>query len=394
MSEGRTPEFEVLEKIKDMPNVCHMIAYENRREETKAFQGPTVDVEALANIFHNRIAIRITMKAYGTSIDNFTSPEEMLAALRDAIQEGITAKLGERGILIDFDMSIPPFRTVEEMCKDSKSGTPIFQSIIILYGYKPETSRIAAHDYLDDVEAFFWLFCYLIFIYNPDGGMGPKNDFQKIIWDWLEPTKSLKSKHSFLYAPYTVACASKALYPGWHDVCWELFVEFRAFVTDVSLKREAVLSMNNELGEDGTTKNRFSAILENVNQNYDYILSLFDAALEKARKVADEAKKRQSQIEDNNNTRIDTSTSTSGAAEPTTLPSDPPQKLRPRTTSLCPRKPAPTKTSETPRTPKRRTLDSGDEDDTPTRAKRACPPSRVSGPSALAQSSMDDEDDD
>jgi hypothetical protein len=84
MSEGRTPEYELLEEVKNTPGLCHMISHEEGRAETKNFRG---DPSALKKgQFHNRKSIRITIKFYGTSIDNFRSPEEMLAALRDAIR--------------------------------------------------------------------------------------------------------------------------------------------------------------------------------------------------------------------------------------------------------------------------------------------------------------------
>jgi hypothetical protein len=85
MSEGRTPEYELLEqaKLAGVQGVCSIIAFELGRGQTKDFRGPIEDFGE--GYFHNRVAIRITMKAYGASIDKFTSPEEMLAALRDAI---------------------------------------------------------------------------------------------------------------------------------------------------------------------------------------------------------------------------------------------------------------------------------------------------------------------
>jgi hypothetical protein len=84
MSEGREPEYELLKKVKDVPGICEIVAYEVGRGETSDFRGALSDIKK-AGDFYNCIAIRITLKAYGTSIDNFTSPEEMLAALRDAI---------------------------------------------------------------------------------------------------------------------------------------------------------------------------------------------------------------------------------------------------------------------------------------------------------------------
>jgi hypothetical protein len=92
MSEGRTPEYELLKKVRYTPGLCHLISHEEGRPETKDFRG---DPSALVGGgFHNRKSIRITIKFYGTSIDNFKSPEEMLAALRDAIQGGFVVAFG------------------------------------------------------------------------------------------------------------------------------------------------------------------------------------------------------------------------------------------------------------------------------------------------------------
>jgi hypothetical protein len=83
MSQGRTPEYDYLKRVKGMDGVCNIISYETGRGETKDYRGSTQGFTSTE--FHNRKAIRIVMDAYGTSIDNFTSPEELLAALRDAI---------------------------------------------------------------------------------------------------------------------------------------------------------------------------------------------------------------------------------------------------------------------------------------------------------------------
>jgi hypothetical protein len=83
MSQGREPEYEILEQVKGKPGLCQIVSYEIGRGETKDFRGPTDSFGDGA--FHNSIAIRIIMKSVTGPIDSFTSPEELLAALRDAI---------------------------------------------------------------------------------------------------------------------------------------------------------------------------------------------------------------------------------------------------------------------------------------------------------------------
>ena len=73
-------EYELLELVKDIPGVVHMVSYETGRGETKDFRCPST-----SGRFQNRVATRVTTKAYGRSIAYFTSVVQLLSAIRDAI---------------------------------------------------------------------------------------------------------------------------------------------------------------------------------------------------------------------------------------------------------------------------------------------------------------------
>ena len=73
-------EYELLELVKDIPGVVHMVSYETGRGETKDFRCPST-----IGSFQNRVATRVTTKAYGRSIGYFTSVVQLLSAIRDAI---------------------------------------------------------------------------------------------------------------------------------------------------------------------------------------------------------------------------------------------------------------------------------------------------------------------
>ncbi|KAJ2922763.1 hypothetical protein H1R20_g14321, partial [Candolleomyces eurysporus] len=242
MSEGRTPEYELLEKVRYTPGLCHMISHEEGGVETKDFRG---DPSAFTcGNFHNRKSIRITIKFYGTSIDNFKSPQEMLAALRDAIQahqalyskgilhrdithnnvligaQGFESEDGERGVIIDLDMAIENLCPILDICKDFRT-----------------------------------------------------------IWDFEDEDQSHARKLLFISSPSTLADAEYAIDPDWHSACFKLFLNFYEFVHQVFQAKDSAIYRRKEPILDGTVANRYTDLLDNVNGNYKYIIALFDAAL-------------------------------------------------------------------------------------------------------------------
>ena len=73
-------EYELLELVKGTPGIVHMVSYETGWGETKDFQCPST-----IGSFQNRVATRLMMRAYGRSIEHFTSVVQMLSVIRDAI---------------------------------------------------------------------------------------------------------------------------------------------------------------------------------------------------------------------------------------------------------------------------------------------------------------------
>ncbi|KAJ2925060.1 hypothetical protein H1R20_g12036, partial [Candolleomyces eurysporus] len=139
MSDGRVPEFTLLEELDNVQGVCKMLCYEGERAKTKDNRGK-VNIFG-ADIFHNRTAIRIVLELYGPTIEKFTNPRQLLGALRDAIAghrvlvtngifhrdicpENILLGFndeGWRGVLIDLGMAIKTKRPISDICEDFKS---------------------------------------------------------------------------------------------------------------------------------------------------------------------------------------------------------------------------------------------------------------------------------
>jgi hypothetical protein len=84
--EGRVSECVHLEELRGVAGLVQLISFEENRKETKYlrdFNNPASPVSPGG--FHNRISIRVVMDSPGKFIKNFTSPTQLLCALRDAI---------------------------------------------------------------------------------------------------------------------------------------------------------------------------------------------------------------------------------------------------------------------------------------------------------------------
>jgi hypothetical protein len=143
---------------------------------------------------------------------------------------------------------------------------------------------VPAHDYLDDLEAFFWLFCYLVLIYNPTGGRGLWTQGHEWVERWMKPHHfAFDSKSSFLTNGTLRAELGEVMYAGWGDICQDLLIDFRDLITAFCKAKESSIFNAQEPAEDGTAANRFSDVLRDVNGNYARVIGLFDIALEKFR---------------------------------------------------------------------------------------------------------------
>lgn len=73
-------EHELLERVKGIPGVVHMVSCEVDRGETKDFR-----CASTLQHFQNRKASRVFLRAYGKSVEHFSSALQVLYAFRDAI---------------------------------------------------------------------------------------------------------------------------------------------------------------------------------------------------------------------------------------------------------------------------------------------------------------------
>ncbi|KAF6760829.1 hypothetical protein DFP72DRAFT_881542 [Ephemerocybe angulata] len=258
----QVPEYTFLEKARGKAGVAWMFAYEDGRVQTKTLRPGNFNFDAPD--FYNRTMCRVSMECYG-------APRQAIAALRDAIQghwnllrAGILhrdvsidnilfgkdgAEEGHRGILIDLEMAA------------STGGGP---NLTGHYGESIRTSgkdeRLllpAAHDYLDDLESFFWILCHLLHGYEGVRRPAP---------DAFDPGSLLGRFEN----------------P-------QLCEAFRVYMAPiVKAKGSSRFRKNAAIGHT-----ILQDLYHNINHHYTDIISFFDTALEKLVRPGGEAPRRE-----------------------------------------------------------------------------------------------------
>ncbi|TFK21343.1 hypothetical protein FA15DRAFT_83430 [Coprinopsis marcescibilis] len=179
----RSSEPDLLEAAKGVVGVAQMIACEDiyKVSDFRDLQ----DGEELTD----RTKCRITLERYGRQIEHFQSASQALWALHDAIsahkelfKAGVLhrdisknnilfgrpdAEPGWRGVLIDMDMSIFVDLAKRDNAADFRTGTRMFQSISVLTSFNSKVPM--AQDFYDDIESFFYVLCYLLFVCESKG---------------------------------------------------------------------------------------------------------------------------------------------------------------------------------------------------------------------------------
>jgi hypothetical protein len=142
-----------------------------------------------------------------------------------------------------------------------------------------------AQDYLDDLESFFWLFVFLLFIYKPNGEKAPICHFHETIWGFENERLSYLQKSGFLMNPVTLSDAEESIDPDWHPACFQLFLNFHDFLSRVHYAKQKGIKKRKAPLSDGTVPNRYTDLLDDVNEDYGSIVAFFDEALAKLKEA-------------------------------------------------------------------------------------------------------------
>ncbi|KAF6760898.1 hypothetical protein DFP72DRAFT_1003488 [Ephemerocybe angulata] len=291
----QVPEYVFLERAKGVAGVTQMFAYEDDRAQTKRFRPECFDFKA--NKFHNRTMSRVTMACYGSSLDQFTSQRQAIAALRDAIQghwnllkAGVMhqdismdnillgkgdAEIGQRGVLIDLDMAMVVNGPTAGMLTEYRVGTHLYQSVSVLENSDDDTVIAPVpRDYLDDLESFFYVLCHLLYGYkgvdlpDPDAFKG-----LTILAQWEQ--ERLKATHAKAHYLGANELNARRLATFWSSASVELCDSFRKFISPIGRTKTSIRNKR----DPKVRQKLFQDLHNEIEIHYAYVISLFDNAL-------------------------------------------------------------------------------------------------------------------
>ncbi|KAJ2912013.1 hypothetical protein MD484_g8401, partial [Candolleomyces efflorescens] len=302
--DDRVPEYEHLDQLKGVQGIAQMLSFEPNRGETKHFRARGVTSH---RDFLNRVAIRIVLKSYGIPIVRFKTPTELLCALRDAIKghmnlyktkrlhrditihniligkkaDGSDADPGYCGILIDLYMAIQSERRT--LSEEQRNGSRLSLSVALLKSCKDAVEKgdetddedeevlLLAHDHLDDLEAFLYIYIYILHVYGADGASYKIPSMMRK-WERHVPSSVRDSKHSFLSKKST---GDKPFRRRWPDPCIDLLDNFRNFIFPHVVKKIDI--MDKEVTDN--TCREVEYMKDEIDKHYDTVLQFFDKAI-------------------------------------------------------------------------------------------------------------------
>ncbi|KAJ2928390.1 hypothetical protein H1R20_g8695, partial [Candolleomyces eurysporus] len=285
-TEDMISEHVYLQEAAGVAGVVQMVSCEPDRGQTKDLRGFR---DTIPTGFQNRVDTRVVIKQYGPPIMEFTSPKQVLCALRDAIAGHMTlvkkgtlhrdvsirnvvlgkpgAEPGNRGILIDFDMAIHYEAGSANSPADWRIGTRLYQSAMVLSsGGDPHP---LPHSHLDDIESFFYVLTDIIHAYD-HGGVLQSLGSELKLWNRYDGHLLGELKRAFLIEkPLPKSISSR-----WPKAFVDVFYAFRDFLRPIALQK---LIFTDETPEERAEDLR--AFMLSADDHYNFVLRLFDEGI-------------------------------------------------------------------------------------------------------------------
>lgn len=182
----------------------------------------------------------------------------------------------------------------------------MFQSLMVLLSFKKsqEGVALAAHDHLDDLESFFWVYAYLMLAYEPPAGQsdGEPNPVRKkpvhqrdtdsdsddaavdpadlatTKWNSEDPEVASSAKYEFLTRRMG-SLLSKSLSRSWGLPCVNLLKRLRAYFTKIADQKEH-LAYDDEDDDEDDSPITLEQLRGQADKHYEDLLDFFQTAID------------------------------------------------------------------------------------------------------------------
>lgn len=148
-------------------------------------------------------------------------------------------------------------------------GTRRFQSVAVLES--PGRSLAYLHDYLDDLESFFYVLCHLILLYDAPGIISPANEAALARWQRDDLQVVADAKGAFL------SKRTREVSAWWGDAGRTLLSKFQALMNEIVDDKCHIIDTRTLTPE--AKLERLAVMNEEFNVHYEAVIKLFDNAL-------------------------------------------------------------------------------------------------------------------
>jgi hypothetical protein len=134
---------------------------------------------------------------------------------------------------------------------------------------------LLSRDHLDELEAFLYVFGYIIHSYSAPGKFNPPS----FILDWIEARTA--QAHYLLKSVYLLhpdPTLDEKIQPFWSDATVELYLGFYTFIRQMAAEKERIRLWRHLTDEE--QEEILDGITSNPDSHYDFVLGLFDQAIE------------------------------------------------------------------------------------------------------------------
>ncbi|KAF5340985.1 hypothetical protein D9611_006059 [Ephemerocybe angulata] len=345
-SDGRTPEDELLGLASDIPGIAEKVAFEDDLAQTKDYRPDDFEDED----FTNCTLARVTLKYSGPSLAHFSTQVEAMEALRDAIKahrnlltnrilhrditiDNIMIVKGEgslRGLIFDLDMALV---AKAKISSNGRTGLRLFMSMALLRDSEKRRLSPAVHDYLDDLEAFFYVLNKLLYGFSGPGAAVPRSSdvTTSVLARWEIPSDDDISANKYNY--FADVDYFEAFPRYWSTACLNLEDKFRKYLRTIVMEKESIRKEGNSVKRT----ERFRLLYDDIDSHYSTIIGFFGEAVTALKKPGGSLPRREGSTSPTPSRGLNNSSNDAATSSPlpsmATLPNPFNNRRRPKNTT-------------------------------------------------------------